>query len=242
MKLYFYITIIFTCLYSSIEAQITGGSGGEIETNTHSKKVKKERKNPGYIIVSYSNPIGKLGGYSDDFKDESDIEGNVKEGVGCTFGKTYFLNRVMLPENFQLGIEAMFFNVHYLWGDHHDYYSSSDDGYYDYSEDYQDYFFTAGIGAGLTLSYKVANKLHVDAKFVLQPSYYTWDVLTDDSDDEYYFNGIKVRKSFGLYARYGRLILGMDWSWGTIKSQSYQDLEDANLGTGIRSLSIGFTY
>lgn len=159
-----------------------------------------------YFRLGYSSPSWKQFGGT-----EEDFEGFNKSGAMFELGKIYMLNRIPLPENMAIGINADF--ISFYW---HRF--SYKDG-----EDVDLATLRAESKVGPSFTFIPVNKLAIDvyAKAVINwitATALVYDKDTEDADG--YGKVFSVGFSTGINVRYSKLMLGVEFNTISPKLES----------------------
>ncbi len=237
-KLIIFFAIVIGCTEFAT-SQITGGGvatpqSSEPETQTVSPDLDPVWGRSKYFTFQYSAPRKELKEDPIEYTG-SGIPWGLKAGLGFNMGKVYYLNQIDftqigLPDGFKLGIDVTYIGVSVMWGKGE---------YADYDYSYNSLYLGVYDKVGPEISYNVIDKLIVGVNFTFQPSfaYYLIDqyyettyydsyygyTYSESDDDLVQGIAFKLRKGFGLSARYDRFRVGLEWSWGDPKNVSLDD-------------------
>ncbi len=158
-----------------------------------------------YFRLGYSSPSWKQFGGT-----EEDFEGFNKSGAMFELGKIYMLNRIPLPENMAIGINADF--ISFYW---HRFSSEEED------VDLGTLRAESKIGPSFTFIPKYKLAVDVYAKAVINWLTATAIVYDDNADDaEGYGKFGTFGFSTGLNVRYSKLMLGVEFNTISPKLES----------------------
>lgn len=231
-------TFLGATFFTNAYAQFTGGSAGQgVAPVTTTKTVTKAAKDRGvfdnafYMRIGQSTPKGKFGEAPTMEKSGRDsfngVDGSgAQKGFVAEMGLISYFRDLPLAEQFRLGLDVnLAVSVNKLdWSSLNSNFSNEGTVPMTF----------AGLKIGPAFSYNPAGKLILDAFFKFNPCFSTAPDIyyyeNQDTNNNYSYSlsndltpVFAVRKSLGMNIRYSALMLGLEYNYGKVKYNLYED-------------------